>query len=65
MKPLLTHNSDDRLLTKEEAAVFLGVSVPTIERWVREQTIQRIKIGRSIRFSKDALMKGKVKGGAA
>jgi excisionase family DNA binding protein len=40
-------NGDDVLLTRKEAASYLRVSVPTLERWAREGREPRpIHIGR-------------------
>lgn len=44
------------LLTKEQACVFLGISAPTLDRWMRAGKISPIiKDGRIVRFSKEKL----------
>lgn len=44
------------LLTKEAAAVFLQISTPSLDRWVKEGKITPIKIGRTVRFSRESLI---------
>jgi excisionase family DNA binding protein len=39
----------------QEAADYLGVSQPTIFRWMRQGTLSFYKVGSSTRFSKDGL----------
>jgi excisionase family DNA binding protein len=47
--------SIDRLLTKAEASTFLQVSKPTLDRLVKSGVIKAIKIGRSVRFTRETL----------
>ncbi|RJP74893.1 MAG: DNA-binding protein [Candidatus Abyssobacteria bacterium SURF_17] len=42
-------------LTTKEAAQYLGVSEPTIFRWMREGTLSFFKIGGSTRFRRENL----------
>ena len=41
--------------TVREAAEYLGVSEPTIFRWMKEGTLSYYKVGGSTRFSQDGL----------
>lgn len=41
--------------TIQEAAEFLGVSEPTIFRWMKQGTLSFYKVGNSTRFSKQGL----------
>lgn len=38
---VLTERLGDRLLTRAEAAAYLGVSARTLDRWTREGTVRR------------------------
>lgn len=40
--------TDGTLLTREEAAEKLGVSLSTIDRYLRDGTLRRVKIGKRI-----------------
>ena len=52
-KPLFEiQTNDERLLTKQEVADFLGVSVKTIDKKVMLNEIPFYKIGKLVRFSK-------------
>ncbi len=42
---------EDRLITREEVAVMLGVSLDTVRR-----RVPGIKVGRSVRYSKAAVV---------
>lgn len=44
-------------LTRSEAAQVLRVSVTTLDRWTKAGCIPSIKLGRLVRFEKDALIK--------
>jgi len=46
-----------KLLTVNEAADFLNVSRATVYNMINQKNLPYIKIGRSTRFDKDALMK--------
>jgi excisionase family DNA binding protein len=45
----------EKLLTKEEACAYLGISYPTLSRWITSGKVTPIKKGRTVRFSKDSL----------
>lgn len=47
---------DDRLLTKQEIANFLNVSVKMIDKRVHMNEIPYIKVGRLVRFSKSRVL---------
>jgi excisionase family DNA binding protein len=51
------------LLTRDEAAKLLGVSLVTIDKWSNEGTLQKFRIGGRIRFKTAELHKalGQVK----
>ena len=40
----------DRLLTKDEAAKYLRISVTTLGRMIRQREIPHIKLGRRVLF---------------
>lgn len=44
-------NTDERLRTKKEAAKFLGVSEPTIDRFRSDGHLPYVKIGVQVRFT--------------
>ena len=52
----MTSQKPVRLLTPEEAADFLSVSVRTIKRLVTEGSVQAIRIRGSMRFRLEDLM---------
>ncbi|NBT42939.1 MAG: DNA-binding protein [Alphaproteobacteria bacterium] len=52
----MTSHKPVRLLTPEEAADFLSVSVRTIKRLVTEGSVQAIRIRGSMRFRLEDLM---------
>ncbi len=52
----MTSHKPVRLLTPEEAADFLSVSVRTIKRLVTEGNVQAIRIRGSMRFRLEDLM---------
>jgi len=47
--------SDRRWYSIREAAEYLGVSEPTIYRWMKDQTLSFYKVGGSTRFSREGL----------
>lgn len=42
---------DENLLTKIQVAEMLGLSLSTVNRFVREKQLPYIRIGRQVRFS--------------
>jgi excisionase family DNA binding protein len=45
-------------LTKVDAAAFLGIKVPTVDRWVKDRKLPHIKLhGRLVRFRLSDLSK--------
>jgi excisionase family DNA binding protein len=46
-----TVSLDHPLMRKRDACAFLGCSVSTLDRWVREGRIRSTKIGRGVRFT--------------
>ena len=46
---------DKRWYSIRDAADYLGVSEPTIYRWMKDQTLSFYKIGGSTRFSREGL----------
>ena len=52
----MTSHKPVRLLTPEEAADFLSVSVRTIKRLVTENSVQAIRIRGSMRFRLEDLI---------
>jgi excisionase family DNA binding protein len=44
-----------RWYTVSEAAAYLGVSEPTIFRWMRDRRLSFIKVGGSLRFTQEGL----------
>ena len=50
-----TTTDDTRWYSIREAAEYLGVSEPTIYRWMKDQTLSFYKIGGSTRFSREGL----------
>ncbi len=55
----------NRLLTIQELSSWLSVPVPTLYLWVHQRKLPHVKIGRLLRFEKNAiegcLMKWRVK----
>lgn len=45
----------DGLLTLEEAATYLKIARGTLKNWVSEKRIEHVKVGKLIRFRKEAL----------
>ena len=48
-------NSPEKWFTVKEAAEYLGVSQPTIFRWMKDEVLSFYKIGGSTRFSQEGL----------
>ncbi len=46
---------DERWYTVRQAADYLGVSQPTIFRWMKDGTLSFYKVGNATRFSRDGL----------
>lgn len=49
------YDPDQKWYTVREAAEYLGVSQPTIFRWMKDNTLSFYKIGGSTRFSREGL----------
>lgn len=47
---------EQKLLNKKEAAIYLGISVRTVERMIAEGILKKIKIHRSVRVKLDEVM---------
>jgi len=47
----------DELFTRKEAALYLKVSLPTLDSWTKEGSIPYSKIGKSKRYSKNEINK--------
>ena len=45
-----------RLLTVDEAAGMMGVSICTIYRWAEANTVPHLRLGRTIRFMEPRLL---------
>ena len=45
-------NDNDRLLSCEELAQYLGISVWTIYQWINQRRVPYIKLGRLVKFRK-------------
>ena len=62
LKPLLANSQEPRLVDGDRMAELAGVSRPTIDRAVRDDTIPSVMIGRCRRYEPrrviDALTKG-------
>jgi hypothetical protein len=52
-----TAKGDEQLLTRKEAAAFLKISHPTLDRYTKEGIVNGRRIGQRILYSKDDLMK--------
>ena len=46
---------DDRWLSVDEIALYLGVSRDTVYNWINEREMPRSRIGRFWRFKRDAV----------
>ena len=61
----MTHNTQDtgelpteaEFLTKPEVAALLRVSPRTLDTWLQRGIIGHVRLGRSIRFSRAALLR--------
>jgi excisionase family DNA binding protein len=53
---MTTLKKGEHLLSKEEFSVYLNVSVATLDRWQREKRIIPIRIGRTVRYTKDCIV---------
>ena len=50
-----TEGAGKRLLTVKEAALYLGLSEGTVRDWIFQRKIPKVKLGKSVRLSKDFL----------
>ena len=48
-------HEEDNLLTREEAATYAGVSLRTIDYWIRREYLPALRFGRSVRVEFDGL----------
>lgn len=53
----LKQPSQDKLLTRKEAAQFLDVSLPTLGSWEKTKKIQALRIGSRVYFKQSELLK--------
>lgn len=51
----MASRNHDELLTVSEAAEYLNVSISTMRRWLRRQSIEHIQVGRTIRLRRSVL----------
>ena len=51
-----TPADDGRLWTKNETARFLGITERTLGDWMRKRNIPFYKLGKFVRFKKDAVV---------
>lgn len=49
--------TENCLLTVEQTAAYLGVSLLTIYDWISQRKVEHIKAGRAVRFKRDTLNK--------
>src|SRR5438034_10264213 len=54
-KMVSNRSVDKRLLNPREAALYLGLKVDTVYRKARLRELPSVKVGRCLRFDKDAL----------
>lgn len=52
---------NQQLLTKEQAATFLQVSYPALNRLIKKGIITPVRLGRNVRFTKEALENPSIK----
>lgn len=59
LTPNFEDNSDeqDELLTRKQACQLLGISLPTLSKYVRSGKLPYLRIGKKILFDKVALLK--------
>lgn len=56
-RPIVQSPTVDELLTRQEAAALLKVSLVTLDTWVRQGKVPAMRIGRKVRFQKSAVEK--------
>jgi excisionase family DNA binding protein len=56
-RAVMTHEAEPKLLTPQQLAEKLGVSVPTIRRLIQQDVIPYLKAGAQIRFDLNAVLK--------
>lgn len=56
---LQVNPEDDNLLDEHEAAAFLKVTVGTLQVWrsTKRYPLEYVKVGRSVRYTRSALLK--------
>lgn len=53
----LTNQDNDKLLTREETAKMLSVSLVTLWDWTRKDLIPAYRIGNKVRYKKSEVLK--------
>ena len=51
----MSDTTAERWLTVEQAAGYLGVSEPTVFRWMRDGKLSHFKLGKATRFTRESL----------
>ena len=46
-----------QMMNKEQMAAFAGVTTPTISNWMKSGLVPYLKIGKTVRFDPEAVMK--------
>lgn len=55
-RPETTNPSDEKLITRTEAAQMLGVTLPTIYDWTKKGLITAYRIGNRVRYKHAEIM---------
>lgn len=50
------YNDDQEVMTAEQAAVFLNVSVASIRVWTRTGVLDCLRYGRTVRYTREQLL---------
>ena len=50
-----TDNHTLKYLTRKQAALYLGISLPCLDNWARTGRLNKIKIYRSVRFGRQEI----------
>lgn len=51
------HNENSDLITREQTAELLRVSLPTLHNWTKSGLLQSYKINTSVRYKRDEVMR--------